>query len=139
MKLRTLRAPQWVQLTAGDPARFQLKPLTGEERMELSQQVWLSPRVLQMPVGDMFRAVRRSLIGWEGIVDDESGEPVPFSTEAIDLLPEGTIAVLVQQVHSLSTLHRVIPPPAEDEDGRHDPDEVDAFLEEDEPGNSDSQ
>jgi len=138
VKIRTLRAPQWVQLDPDDQARFQIRPLTGEERMELSQHVWLSPRILQMPVDAMYRAVRRGLAGWDGVVDEETGEPVPFSVDVIDDLPEGAVAALVQQIHALSTLGRVIPP-VEDADGRVDPDAADRYLAEDEAGNSDSQ
>lgn len=134
MRLRTGKSPEWVALNSGDPARFKIKPLTGEDRLALSQQIWMSPMILAMPPADLMRALRAGVVDWDGIIDEDSGEPIKFEPRLLDELPDGTVVNLVRQIHSLSVLGRAAPP-EEDEDGNADPGETDKFLEEDEPGN----
>lgn len=125
--------PVWVSLTKDDPARFKIKPLTGEDRFRISQVLWTYGQKVLIPPREIFAALRAGLVGWEGVVD-EDGTPVEFSVEKLDYLADGALLNLFGQIHSVSVLGRAAPVDG-DESAPVDPEEAERFLTEDEPGN----
>ena len=106
MRLTLNLAPQWVTPFPDDAAKFRLRPLTGAQRMELSAAIVRNKSSLDVPAADQLAAIRASLIGWDGITNEDTGDPVEFDLDYLDAFPDEWLWVLFGKVYEVSTLQR---------------------------------
>lgn len=93
--------PEWfspAQPECERMTRLLLKPLNGIEHLSVQNEL------AAHRITDAQRiALKTGIIDWENI-DDESGQPVRFTRENIDLLPVGILAEVSMRIISISRL-----------------------------------
>lgn len=90
MKTRKGLEPYSVKI---DDATFFLRPLTTPEMVSVLDSIRYGRSKA------MFEACELALTGWEGL-EDEQGEPMPFSQEDVRWLPAEAVATLTGRIIS---------------------------------------
>lgn len=87
--------PEWftpAQPESDRPTRVKIRPLTGLENLEVSAEIGGGR------IGDAQKiALRFGVVDWEN-VDDERGNPLPFSLENLKLLPVNVLSEIAIRI-----------------------------------------
>lgn len=114
MRLRTGLVPAWIDgLEEG--VRYKIRPLTGAQRLTMSQALWQAGNSTAVDATIQVDAVKAALLEWDGVYDAD-GAPLRLDQDTIELLGDAELASLFARVYELSVLN-TSPDPAEDDAG----------------------
>lgn len=105
--LQTKITPQWYTIESeveeDQPAKFKIKPLDGEQYMEIFAEGEMTRNGdLKLTGLGLKMAVRHGVVGWENIFD-ESGKVLKFSTHNLKKLPMEILSELASEVVNRSS------------------------------------
>lgn len=118
LKLKVPGKPEWWQ-PEGYDVRFLLRQLSGPTRRRITREAGAvvvgrhGTEILKTMVGKvasgefvMDELVREAVVDWEGVTNEETGEPIPFSADAMTVLfrdceDDELLNVLREHVHAM--------------------------------------
>ena len=106
IKIRKSLSPQWIKSDRIDPdAEFLIRPLNGPTRLDVHNELSRHEQTGQLLISGrgVLLACKAGLVDWKGVTD-ENGEPLKFSTDAIEWLPEETLQQLTEEIYLASVL-----------------------------------
>jgi len=107
LTLNTNIVPTWYTLSSDEddaaPAKFKLKPLDGEQYIEVFAESEMSRNGdIKLNGLGLKLALRYGVVGWENI-DDERGKAIKFSIHNIKKFPMEVLSELATEVVNRST------------------------------------
>jgi len=120
MRLNTNITPRWIEVPAAPGVRFRVRPMTGQDRLELAQQVEkrgpASAARYVYPAAAQVLAIRACLQEWEGVTD-EDGKALRYTPEHLSLIADEMILLELFNAVATGSSLEASEDPAEDESG----------------------
>jgi len=98
MKINTKITPRWVTPESADGARFRIRPMNGQDRLELATQIEKRGERHIYPAAAQVQAIHSCLLDWD--VTDEDGEPARLTLENVRQLDEMVLIDLFGEIQS---------------------------------------
>ena len=90
MRLGVGLTPRWVTLNSAPDARFRIRPMTAQDRLELTMHIEKRGDLHYYPAQAQVQAIRACLLEWDGVTDAD-GQPVEYTPAHLQLIEDEVV------------------------------------------------